>query len=89
MKGLVNARFRAFPSYGVIRGVEQEWVGRRLELRTEGKEVGLSHLVYLQLTFSRHWAAVCGDNKGAMSHIAFGMGHNPLGSLNEQLPSNP
>lgn len=49
----------------------------------------LSHLVYLQLTFSRHWAAVCGDNKGAMSHMAFGMVHGPLGSMNEQLPSKP
>lgn len=64
-------------------------MGRRLELRREGKEVGLSHLVFLQLTFSRHWAAVCGDNKGAMSHMAFGMGHDPLGSLNERLPSKP
>lgn len=51
IKGLVDVRFRAFPSYGMIRGVEQGWMGRRLELRTEGKGCGCPTLCIFNSLF--------------------------------------
>lgn len=38
----------------------------------------------LELTFSRHWAAVCGDKEAAMSYMSFG-----VGAWMKQLPSKP
>lgn len=58
----------ALPSYGME--MEQGRTRQMAGLGTGGQEVGAVSPASLLLTFSRHWAAACGDKEGAVSQRA-------------------